>query len=154
MFPYPRRRRILRRAVQLPCHALRIDDQRVLAGAVLDLSPHGMLAAVSREARVGETLLLSFPLPDGTLPDGTLPDPTRWLGAKASVARVIRGRRNGDPELALGMRFTDIPLRARLSLWELLEGRPPPVPSRPIQPDYAGWVGELIARGELARFPD
>lgn len=144
MFPYPRRRRIIRRAIQTRCHALRIADQRFLAGDVLDLSPHGMLTSFDRMAGVGQSLLLSFPFP------GT----EQWFGAKATVTRIVRGRRDSDRALALGLRFTDIPLGSRIALAELLEGLPPPVPSRPIEPDYAGWIGELIERGESVYFPD
>lgn len=116
------KRRILRRAVRTRCQAVGLDGFRLLGQRVLDLSPLGMMVAADAEATSGESVLVSFEVPGG-----------RWLDAEATVARVIEGWRPFDPGYAIGLRFTDISLEARMTLRDRLQGLPPPVPTRALR---------------------
>lgn len=116
-------RRVLRRAVRSRCQAVGIEGFRLLGERVLDLSPFGMMVAADAEARAGESVIISF----------EVPGERKWLDAEATVARVIEGWRPFDPGYAIGLRFTDISLDARLLLRDRLNGLPPPVPTRALR---------------------
>lgn len=116
-------RRILRRAVRSRCQAVGMEGFRLLGERVLDLSPYGMMVAADAEAHTGESVLISF----------EVPGERKWLDAEATVARVIEGWRPFDPGYAIGLRFTDISLDARLLLRDRLHGLPPPVPTRALR---------------------
>ena len=120
--PNPRRR-IARRALRTNCEAVGLDGFRLLGERVLDLSPYGMLLAADAEAKLGESVVVSFKAPHSG----------QWIDADAEVARIVQGWRPWDPGYALGLRFTRISLAARIELREQLHGMPPPVPRRPMR---------------------
>lgn len=129
------RRRITRRAYQGRCHAISLRDFRMIGRRVLDISPFGLMVAADTPVAPGERILVSFQAPGGT----------EWFDAEARVARVIEGWRQGDPGYCMGLRFTQIPLSARMALRERLRGLPPPLPQRHVRMDYAETVRRILA---------
>jgi hypothetical protein len=75
-----------------------LDDWRLLGQRVIDVSPYGLLVGVRSAAPVGQEIFVSFQVPGGR----------GWFDAQAEVVRVVRGRRQGDPGAALGLRFTEV----------------------------------------------
>jgi hypothetical protein len=116
-------RRICRRAVRTVCHAVALDDFRLLGERVLDMSPFGLLIACDDGVNVGEGVIVTFRVP------GCL----HWFDAEGKVARVVEGYREGDPGYCAGIRFTRIDLESRFLLRYYLRGLPPPVPARPLR---------------------
>lgn len=127
-----RRRQGVRRHVRSACRAMSWAGFEVVGETLHDLSPHGALLecdgpAADGEVRIGDEVLLAFRMP--------------WLGpdvvVTAEVARVIEGRRAGDPGRCVGLRFVDLDpeereeLRARLAMLE------PTAPARQHPIDYA-----------------
>jgi hypothetical protein len=116
----PRRSRRLstRRALVLPCQAVRLRDFTLIADTLIDLSVDGVLLPVGFPMLTGEALIVSFQIP------GT------WIDAEAVVTRVIHGRRPGDEGLAVGAIFDVMGPASRAALAGFLHGRPPPLPRR------------------------
>jgi hypothetical protein len=127
-------RRITRRAWRGRCHAISLNDFRMMGQRVLDMSPYGLLVAADTPVDVGERVLVSFQAPRGA----------GWFDAEARVARVIEGWRDGDPGYCMGLRFTRIPLSARMELNERLRGLPPPLPQRHARVDYAESIRRIL----------
>ena len=116
--PRASRRIATRRAVLLPCQAVRERDFKLIADRTLDVSVDGVLLPVEEPVLTGETLILSFPIPG------------MWIDAEASVTRVVHDRRPGDDGLAIGVLFDVISPSARAALAGYLHGKPPPLPRR------------------------
>lgn len=127
-FPSPRafaparasRRISTRRAVTLPCQAVRERDFKLIADRTLDISVDGLLLPLGDDDCVstGDSLILSFPIPG------------MWIDAEASVTRVVHGRRPGDDGAACGVIFDVISPSARAALAGYLHGKAPPLPRR------------------------
>lgn len=112
------RRASTRRAVSIPCQAVREHDFRLIADHTLDLSVEGMLLPLTVPVLTGETVIVSFEIPGA------------WIDAEATIARVVHGRRPGDDGLAVGLVFDVLSPSSRAALAGFLHGRPPPLPRR------------------------
>jgi hypothetical protein len=128
-------RKMIRRAWRSRCHAISLQDFRMIGQKVLDMSPHGLLVAADTPVERGERVLVSFRAPGSS----------QWFDAEARVARVIEGWRDGDPGYCMGLHFTRIPLSARLALRDRLRGLPPPLPQRHVRMDYAESIRRILA---------
>ena len=95
------RRTATRRAVVLPCQAVRESDFKLIADQTLDVSVDGVLLPIAEPILTGEQLIVSFSIPG------------KWIDAEATVVRVDVI----DPS-------------ARAALAGYLHGRPPPLPRR------------------------
>jgi hypothetical protein len=114
----PSRRASSRREVILPCQAVRLEDFRLIADRMIDLSTDGMFLPLRRQVATGESLIVSFSLPG------------MWIDLEATVARVVLGRRPGDDGLAAGVLFDHVPAATRAVLAGFLHGRRAPLPRR------------------------
>lgn len=90
------RRRAIRKQVAVTCQTVREHDFRLLGSRMVDLSAEGMLVLQEDGAKVGDELIVSFQSPELGL----------WFDLDAKVARIVSGRRRGDPGPALGVEFT------------------------------------------------
>lgn len=115
-----RQRMSFRRFVRLPCQVVRERDFKLVGERMLDLSTDGALIEVSRPVLTGERILLSFRAPRSDL----------WFDVEATVARVVHGRRDGDPGLAVGLEFHTLDQGSRWELWSSLRFLAPPLPTR------------------------
>ena len=113
-------RQAFRRYVRLDCEVVREHDFRTVGALALDLSTTGMLVATRERVLTGEELVFAF----------RPPSQNRWVDGMATVARVVHGRRPGDPERAIGLSFHSMRASDVSLLWESLRGLPPPVPAR------------------------
>jgi hypothetical protein len=123
-------RRALRRAVHVDCQVVRERDFSLVARRGIDLSPHGMLVRAFAKVLTGEPLVVSFRLPKSTW----------WFDTEATVARVLHGRRVGDPGPCLGIEFDGLDPAVQYFLHTLLQGVPPLLPTRQTRIDYAATV--------------
>jgi hypothetical protein len=128
-----RSRKSLRRYVRSRCHAVALDQFRLIGEQILDLSPRGALVACDAPVNVGDRVLLSF----------QAPETDAWIDAEAEVARVLEGWRSGDPGYSAGLRFTGLDRATRDELVVALAGLPPPVPMRRPPIDYAETVRRI-----------
>ena len=112
-------RRAFRRGVLVTCEVVREHDFRRVARVGIDLSTEGMLVKADARVLTGEELLVAFRAPYG-----------RWFDVRATVARVIHGRRPGDAGPCLGLEFFDHDDEWRSSLFEHLRGWPARPPMR------------------------
>ncbi len=128
------RRRTMRRGVRIGCEAVADDGFRPLGRRTLDLSPEGMLLETRGTfARLGEEVIVSFRPPNSRV----------WIDAVAEVARLVKGRRRGDHEQAIGLRFVTMDSGDRAFLTAKLRGHPPPIPARQQPMDYASMVRSI-----------
>jgi hypothetical protein len=127
-------RRTLRHAVTVTCHVVRERGFVLLGERGLDLSATGMLLASCCHAVPGEPVFIALEVP------GT----SRWIDTLGTVARVVRGRRPGDPGPCIGLNFGPLSSEDnRLVRWALRR-KAPPLPARPTRIDYAA-TAALIA---------
>ncbi len=141
LFVYRTRRREMRRAIEMTCHIVREKDFRLVGGRVIDVSPNGMLVVVMDPVPVGESVIVSFRATELGL----------WFDTDATVQRVLRGRRPGDPRgEALGLSFGSLESVSRLILRSHLKRLPPPVPKRAPAIDYAKTVGKILSSQDAA----
>jgi PilZ domain len=133
------RRREVRRSGRFSCRVRRVDNLRLVADRTLDLSPEGMLVLSDEPLEHGDRLVISF----------QATEPPIWLGAMATVARVVAGRRPGDAGRALGLSF-GLPAVSRLILRGHLcrlppmsAHRQPPAAVASKDPDYAQIVKDI-----------
>lgn len=112
------RRTATRRAVVLPCQAVRERDFKLIAERTLDVSVDGVLLPIAEPILTGEQLIVSFAIPG------------KWIDAEATVVRVVHNRRPSDDGLSVGVLFDVIDPSARAALAGYLHGRPPPLPRR------------------------
>jgi hypothetical protein len=127
-------RRALRRAVRVDCQVVRERDFSLVASRGIDLSPHGMLALADARVLTGEPLIVAFRFPTSSW----------WFDAEATVARVVHGRRPGDPGCCLGIEFERLDPRVQDFLRSVLRGVAPPVPTRRARIDYAATVERAL----------
>ena len=139
--PYSRRKEI-RRTVRLGCYVRAMDDWRLLGDRVVDLSPEGMLVLSDERVGEGTSLVVSFQATELPI----------WFDTCATVARVVEGRRPGDPGRALGVRFETLPAVSRLILRGHLRRLPEAKAQRDLpldvareRIDYASDLGRILA---------
>ncbi|HVY47682.1 MAG TPA: PilZ domain-containing protein [Minicystis sp.] len=112
-------RQAFRRAVRLSCQVVRERDFRLVGELALDLSTEGMLALARLPVLTGEPVLVTF----------YSARQARWFDVEARVARVLHGRRAGDPGRCLGIAFDGADAAFREGVFEHLR-RMPPAPRR------------------------
>lgn len=91
-------RRPSRHSVRLGCQIVRERDFKLVSDEIVELSEGGLLVLPKETARIltGENVLISF----------MAPFTRTFVDAEAVVARVIHGRRMGDPTPSLGLSIT------------------------------------------------
>ena len=137
------RRIATRRDVVLPCQAVRERDFTLLADRTIDLSVDGLLLPVREAQAIGESLIVSFPIPG------------IWIDAECTVTRIVQGRRPcDDGALAVGVVFDRISPSARAALAGYLHGKPPPLPRRgPLSRLRRGEDGPQLADEPVMSIP-
>jgi c-di-GMP-binding flagellar brake protein YcgR len=123
-------RRDVRRSIRVECQVVREKDFRLLATRTENLSSGGMLVRGGERALTGEPVIVSFRVPRSR----------RWVDAKATIARVLHGRRPGDRGLRYGVEFEPLAPEDERYLRSRLKGIAPPLPSREPRVDYAATV--------------
>lgn len=123
----------IRRAVGLSCSVVRERDFRLVAETALDLSPDGMLVRTEHDLDVGENVIVSFRATQLGL----------WFDSEARVARVVRGRRDGDRGAGIGLSFSSLDRVKRLILRGHLRRVPPPLPRRTQRIDWTATIRSL-----------
>jgi PilZ domain len=138
----PNRRGEMRRTVRLGCRVRRRDG-RLVGDRAMDLSPQGMLVFSDEQLPAGAELVVSFQTTDLPL----------WFDTRATVRRVIEGRRPGDRGRAIGLHFETLPAVSRLILRGHLRKAPPILPQRALPPelvrpsvDYAAALRRMLDR--------
>ena len=126
-------RREVRRAMGITCQVVRERDFRLVAERALDLSPDGMLVQSEAELEVGESLIVSFKATQLDL----------WFDSEARVARIVKGRRDGDHGAGIGLSFSTLDRVKRLILRGHLRRVPPPLPRRMQRIDWTATVRSL-----------
>ena len=129
-------RRDVRRAVRVECQVVREKDFRLLATRTENLSSGGMLVRAGERALTGEPVIVSFRVPRSR----------RWVDARATIARVLHGRRPGDRGLRYGVEFEALAPEDERYLRSCLKGMAPPLPAREPRVDYTATV-HLAALG-------
>ena len=120
-------RSAIRRAVTVDCQVVREKGFALLGDRAANLSTGGMLLLSNKRVALGEEVIVTFRVP------GT----ERWVDTFATVARVVHGRRRGDPGAAVGLLFDPLGSEEnRLVRWALRR-IPPTFPARPMRVDYA-----------------
>ncbi|MBK6513694.1 MAG: hypothetical protein IPM79_30225 [Polyangiaceae bacterium] len=89
-------RRPSRHSVRLGCQIVRERDFKLVSEEIVELSEEGALVVPRFRLLTGENLLLTF----------MAPFTRTFIDAEAVVARVIHGRRLGDPGPSLGISIT------------------------------------------------
>lgn len=128
-------RREIRRAVGLSCSVVRERDFRLVADCALDVSPDGMLVSTEHDLEVGEGLIVSFKATQLGL----------WFDSEARVARIVKGRRDGDRGAGVGLSFSTLDRVKRLILRGHLRRVPPPLPRRQQRIDWSATIRSLTA---------
>ncbi len=113
-------RRPTRHPIRLACQVVRERDFKLISNQILELSEGGLLIRPNFRVLTGEDVLISFMAPFSRT----------FIDAQGSVARVLHGRRLGDPGLALGIAFSDIDQVARALLRTQLDDLPTRMPQR------------------------
>jgi hypothetical protein len=138
----PNRRGEMRRSVRIGCR-VRGRDGRLVGDRTIDLSPQGLLLLSDEEIAPGSALDVSF----------QASEPLLWFETRATVRRVVEGRRPEDRGRAVGLHFDSLSAVSRLILRGHLRKLPQPPPRRtvphelvPAQVDYAGEVTRILAR--------
>jgi hypothetical protein len=132
---HARQRQAVRRAIGVECQVVREHDFRLIGRFGIDVSPCGMLVAAHDPVLTGEPVIVSL----------RVPRTQRWFDAEGTIARVVHGRRPGDPGRGFGVRFDRIEDEAEWLLAQALRDIPPPLPKRERRVDYAASV-RLAAR--------
>jgi len=140
----PNRRGEIRRELRFGCRVRRMDGMRLVGDRAVDLSPKGMLVLSDEKLDPRTTLQVSFM-------SSELPI---WFDTRATMVRVVEGRRPGDSGRALGLRFESLPSVARLILRGHLKKVPPTAPQREVpldlrprsdpDPDYGRIVRDIL----------
>ena len=114
----------------LACQVVRERDFRLVADRALDLSPDGMLVRTDADLELGESLIVSFHAAKLGL----------WFDSEAHVARIEKGRREGDRGAGIGLSFSTLDRVKRLILRGHLRRVPPPLPRRAQRIDWTATV--------------
>ncbi|MGA3119475.1 MAG: PilZ domain-containing protein [Polyangiaceae bacterium] len=139
----PNRRAEIRRALRFGCRVRRSDGQRLVGDRAVDLSPRGMLLLSDERLERETVLVVSFMATEFPI----------WFDTRAIVARVVEGRRTGDPGRAVGLRFESLPSVSQLILRGHLKKLDPTTPQRErpgsrvihrLDPDYARIVKDIL----------
>lgn len=139
----PNRRGEIRRSACLGVRVRRWESDRLVGDRTLDLSPQGMLVMSDERIDEGSDLLVSFQATELPI----------WFDTRATVTRIVQGRRPGDVGRALGLRFDSLPAVSRLILRGHLKKHPPALAQRepPVElrrkkadPDYAQIVKDIL----------
>jgi hypothetical protein len=128
-----RQRRAIRKAYRTTCRVHRESDFRLVGDEALDVSPDGMLVVSESDMKLGEECIVSFRATELGL----------WFDSVATITRVVRGRRPGDPGPAIGLRFDTMDAVHRLILRGHLRKIPPPLPKREQRIDYAATIHKI-----------
>jgi hypothetical protein len=102
------------------CRVRRASNLRLVADRAIDLSPQGVLVLSNDDIDEGTELVVSFMTTDFPI----------WFDTRATVTRIVEGRRPGDDGRALGLRFESLPSVSRLILRGHLRKVPPTLPQR------------------------
>lgn len=114
------RRGFVRCATELLCEVITRHHDDVLLSWATDLSESGLFVESSAPSPPGEDLVVSFrPIVHWTLPE---------LTVFARVARTTHGRRRGDVDRGMGLRFLDLSHHERCALTRWLMPRAPLAP--------------------------
>ena len=125
---FQNRRSANRKAKSVECQIVRESDTQVFAETTTDLSESGMLVRSDAELSLGDSLLVSFQVTDLGL----------WVDTKATVVRLVRGRRQEDRgEIGFGLRFDGLDPVKRFVLRGALRKAVPPLPKRTRKPTVA-----------------
>jgi hypothetical protein len=89
-----------------------------VADTVINVSRGGVLVAPAEPVFTGEKIILSFPSPTGA----------GWIDAEATVARVLHGRRPGEFQRCLGLKFDRLDESSQNALNRTLIVAPPSPP--------------------------
>jgi hypothetical protein len=116
-----RSRRPVRHTVHIRCQIVRESDFRLVADTVVNVSGDGVLVAPADPVLTGEKVVLSFRSPTGA----------GWIDAEATVARVLHGRRPGEFQRALGLKFDRLDESSKAALKATLAHAPPSPPGLP-----------------------
>lgn len=129
-------RREIRKAIKMKCHVVRERDFAIIAEETVDLSPDGMLVKTDlADMEPGERVFVTFRATNLDL----------WFDTEAKVMRIIRGRREGDRERGIGLRFSSLNGVKRLILRGHLRRVPPPLPRRAQRIDWTATVRSIEA---------
>jgi PilZ domain len=120
----PNRRGEMRRAVRLGCRVRRFGGGLV-GDRTVDLSPQGLLVVSDERIEPGTEVVVSFQATD-------LPV---WFDTRATIRRIVEGRRPTDGGRALGLHFDSLPAVSRLILRGYLRKAPPVAPQRELPPE-------------------
>lgn len=138
----PNRRGEMRRSIRIGCR-VRGQSGRLVGDRTVDLSPQGLLLLSDEDLAPGLELDVSF----------RASEPLLWFETRATVRRIVEGRRPGDGGRAVGLHFDSLPAVSRLILRGHLRKLPQPQPHRsvphelvPARVDYAGDVTRILAR--------
>jgi PilZ domain-containing protein len=118
------RRGEMRRALRLGCRVRRRDG-RLVGDRTADLSPQGMLLFSDERLEPDAELVVCFQATELPL----------WFDTRATLRRVVEGRRPGDGGRALGLKFDSLPAVSRLILRGHLGKAPQTVPKREPPPE-------------------
>lgn len=125
-------RRAIRRAVYVECQVVREHDFKLIARHAVDLSPDGMLVLADVPVLTGEDVIVTFRAPISKL----------WFDTVGTVARIVHGRRPGDPGRCIGIQFDVAEQFSQALLAVSLRKVPPPLPRRAPRLDYAAMVSQ------------
>ena len=114
------RRRASRKGVAVPCQIVRDVDTQVFAERTSDISEAGMLFHSDADLALGDTLTVSFQTTDLGI----------WVDARATVVRLVKGRRKEDRGVGFGVRFDALDPVKRLVVRGSLRKARPPLPRR------------------------
>jgi hypothetical protein len=108
-----------RHSLRLDCQVVRERDFQLVADRIENLSTWGALVGPADAVLTGETVFVSFRLPDGA-----------WIDACGVVTRVLHGRRPGEVTRRLGLEFKGLTEYDRFLLRRAVGHRPlaPPGP--------------------------
>ena len=126
-----------------PRHAVRTDclvfgaDGRRIGERTIDASWDGIAVRAALPAYAGERVRVSIRVPRSDF----------WLSAEGRVARVMEGRREGDPGAALGIRLERMHGMDRLVWGTALRRQPPAETRRGEERDYARAVWRIANEG-------
>ena len=111
--------RFPRHTLRVAAQVVRLRDFRLVADRVENLSLGGLLVGPSEQVELGESLLVSFKLPESDY----------WIDVDATVCRVIHGRRPTDRARSFGAYFRGLSTEHILAIRRQLAVSPPAAPA-------------------------